>query len=381
MEIWKGGRVKRRSFELSPSKLNNLKFCPCFTQGPVGLPGKMGLASHDLLELKAKEVLEKNISPEELDWPVAFSAHDVTLEHEQIEDVRWGLETIFNLIRTLGLKDPIEVEEWGTVMDSDLIEIMNAKLDIACGKYVFDYKSGEMYDYKPQMCSYGLQRMQTRGLEDSIVVEVYGKKRQYKECRITAKEAEAEIAPIRKAYFDPNKQPSKNEFCGWCSQSKTCKEVLNSVAMVPIGSGEPENRGQDYIKTLLAKPQKDLTIDELAVLKPYADVVGSWAQRVKDSFRDGLIDDSRKTIGDYRVREDKGRFIVTDINKAFKLSGLTPAKFIQACSVSLPKLAIMYAQKYSVSKKYAREQIERLLTPILEREESIFKVVKSKGKN
>ena len=97
---------------------------------------------------------------------------------------------------------------------------------------MFDLKTGEERDYRPQMAFYALGLMQRHG-EDAVEVhEVYSRSRKAKVYEITREEAEGVVFPLHLAVKDKGKQPSSNEYCSWCANRATCPALAEKVKML-----------------------------------------------------------------------------------------------------------------------------------------------------
>ena len=97
---------------------------------------------------------------------------------------------------------------------------------------LFDLKTGEERDYRPQMAFYALGLMQ-KYREDAVEVhEVYSRSRKANVYKISREEAEGVVFPLHLAVTDKEKQPSSNEYCSWCVKRATCPALAGKVKML-----------------------------------------------------------------------------------------------------------------------------------------------------
>ena len=160
-----------RHAERGPSKYPQYEQCPCFETGPVGAAAKQGTYEH--------EVLEKMLNGE------SIQTDDATLDK-----VGWAYEFVLEMAKNYGVsaKD-LQIEEEVHIVDADMNEITYGTLDIAFLEFIFDYKSGEIRNYKPQMACYALGQMQARGLKKVTIFELYGRYKKPVEYELTMEEA------------------------------------------------------------------------------------------------------------------------------------------------------------------------------------------------
>jgi hypothetical protein len=101
----------------------------------------------------------------------------------------------------------------------------------------------------------------------------------------------------------------------------------------------------------------------------------TWAETVRARgmalAREGAIP------AGYRLQQRRGRRMITDMTAAFARSGLNPEAFLEACSISLPKLVEQVAAARCIPKAEAQRDLDQRFADLIEKAEPITALVKA----
>jgi hypothetical protein len=100
-----------------------------------------------------------------------------------------------------------------------------------------------------------------------------------------------------------------------------------------------------------------------ATLKQYVKKLTSVAEWIEDAAL--KMSNENKEIPGYTRVIESGRKTISDIDKAFQISGMKPEDFFSALTVSLPKLGKAYAKVSGMKEKDARREIEGRLNEVI----------------
>ena len=326
---------------LSPSSFPGLALCPCFQSSGGSAATERGSAQHALLEHCLKSGFTKvGQAKKEFTKPV---------DTEGLSEVQYALDYILEFTT-----NEREVEVKLSLIGEDFEEITFGHADVL--EYfpeeerclLIDYKSGEEHDYRMQMKVYARMAMDKYGVNECKVVELYGRKRWYKEYTLLYRET-AEVLEIVARVQDPQKQPQPCEKCNWCRHFKTCEAVTQHVLAGVVeynerkGAEDEKFRAKVYVTDLSKKlagydaskiedpRQMQLLLDLLPVLK-------KWTDSIKQHIESRIIKDGVEVPGYKAVTTTKESLSKDETLAVFHASGLSPEKFTECCTVGITKL-------------------------------------------
>ena len=162
----------------------------------------------------------------------------------------------------------------------------------------YDWKTGQTYDYQPQMAAYALGNM-TRFFEPEWTCYIiYTDQNRVEEFRFTMDTATEIVQRIIAAYNDPNKEPLNCQYCGWCSKKTTCPKIVKPAAQTLRVVNDEVSI--DTLRTQLADPEKLGKF--LLACNIFKDVLWDWA---RDEAKKRIIEGEK--IPGWRVSVAKGR--------------------------------------------------------------------------
>jgi hypothetical protein len=341
-----------RHAEISPSSFPQLELCSCFETGEVGEAAKKGTYEH--------EVLEKMLRGQPVEG----------VEDDVLEKVTWAYEFVTEMAKRYEVSPgKIEIEKEVHVVDENMNEITFGTIDIGFLEFIFDYKSGEIRNYKPQMACYALGQMQAKNLRTVHVFELYGRYKKAVDYEINIDEASGIVNSIYWAAKDQKKKPKKNSYCKWCRFGTSCPEITGDVKKV-VASLPDTPLTATMLGKLVKKPVTDLKPAELEKLMPFVETVESWAGAVKDHLK--KVIESGEKIAGYKMKEKIGSQFIKDHAEAIKLSGMDEADLKEYMTISVTNLSKALAKKDGITQKAAKEEIQMRLMPVLDRKKSSF---------
>ena len=161
------------------------------------------------------------------------------------------------------------------------------------------------------------------------------------------------------------------ETCLWCGKKATCPALCTFLSQV--GTAWPTPTGKLLDLTAPATPEMRANRQILAGL------METWAESAKKANTAAVIEDGVEIPG-FRLMKRSGSMKIRDTGRALDLVGLSTDHFIQACSVSLPKLSDVVAGVMGISRGDAREELEQKLKDVIEKEQDIVYLQRAKEK-
>ncbi len=239
---------------------------------------------------------------------------------------------------------------------------------------VIEYKSGDRHhDYKPQVAAYALALMSARARVKSVRGHIlYGRTRQTDCYSFTREEAGSIVFPIIEARQNPDRTPAPCEYCGLCGSRLTCPAITGRVLAVAEVRDWREELPSMRDPASITDPgimARALTLAKFVEI--WADAVRS---RATDLARSGTI------LPGWKLQDRRGKREVADLQAAFNRSGLTAEQFIAACTLSLPKLADVWATARAIPKAQATRDMEAALADlVVEATPSVCLVAERRG--
>ncbi len=109
---------------------------------------------------------------------------------------------------------------------------------------LFDLKTGQKRDYKPQMAFYALGLMQKYNERQCEVHLVYSKYKEADVYTITREEAEDVVFHIVDSVKNPNKKETPCDYCNWCARRGECSELTEMVKIIIKEDFDCEDMGK-----------------------------------------------------------------------------------------------------------------------------------------
>lgn len=118
----------------------------------------------------------------------------------------------------------------------------------------YDWKTGQTYDYEPQMAAYALGNM-TRFYEPEWTCYIiYTDQNRVEQFHFTMDSATEIVERIIRSYNDPEKQPTSCQYCNWCAKKSVCSQVVKPTEQTLRVVNKEVSL--DTLKTQLADPEK-----------------------------------------------------------------------------------------------------------------------------
>jgi hypothetical protein len=96
-----------------------------------------------------------------------------------------------------------------------------------------DLKTGiQRYHYYYQMAAYAYGNMEAHFCEEWTCYLIYCDQKEVVEHKFTLDQAKTIVEGILNAYADPNKQPTRCDFCSWCAKKDVCDQMVKPVVEV-----------------------------------------------------------------------------------------------------------------------------------------------------
>jgi hypothetical protein len=162
---------------------------------------------------------------------------------------------------------------------------------------------------------------------------------------------------------DPNKVPQANDYCKWCKFILDCPAVnkrIGTVTTLFCDMPKPEK---------ILNP-KDMTPAEMSIALTFARAtLKQYLKKLKavaDWLEVAALEMSEKNnIPNYARVIESGDKSVPDIDKAFRISGMSKEDFFSALKLSLPKLAKALAKATGQKEYDARKEVEGRLNEVI----------------
>jgi len=347
------------STKLSPSKLDYLALCPCytssFTSSPAAERGK-------LLHLAVETGDLSEVEPEDVKY--------VELCQEHMKSTTNKAKA---LAEAAGEKDIQEFKE----VKLEIIPGSNGIIDwmlVAAGvAFIEDWKFGEepplpaKENYQLMAYAYAVMKsdFDIHEVRVGYYMPVLELSSQHTYKRIDLEKMELIFISLQARTDDPEKKPQPSpRACQWCGGKATC-EALTAIAvkvsMLPV---------PDQLNPALITKPADLTAAMVL-----ANVVTDWAKQAKAHCTKLAVEDGIETPG-FVIKSRAGSKKVIDNVRAREIlegEGLSPDDVLAAGSLSIPKLTDVLSAKVGTTKKAAKETIvTKLETIIVENERSVY---------
>lgn len=109
---------------------------------------------------------------------------------------------------------------------------------------LFDLKTGNRRNYKPQMAFYALGLMQQYDEDKCEVHEIYSRTQDANVYVFTRDEAEKIVNGVAGLKRDPNRKETPCEYCGWCARRADCGALMENAKKVLNEDFDSEDMGK-----------------------------------------------------------------------------------------------------------------------------------------
>jgi hypothetical protein len=219
---------------LRPSNLPKLAVCPCYESNPVAGPAA-----------ERGTLLDTAFRAELLGLEERFVIAN-KLTADEIAAVGWAV----SMVRAMSGRERVLARE-----DDCRVYVLNlsgtADAIVPARLMHFDLKTGARRNYREQMAAYALGLMWAHFVSEWTAHLLFCDQREIVTFKFTYDEAHAIVDAVVRSFFDPNKQPSPCEYCGWCAKADTCPARLALVGHTLTVT----DTGFDF-DALLADPEK-----------------------------------------------------------------------------------------------------------------------------
>ena len=348
-------RKLEHSKNLSPSSFPALAHCIFYdsTSRKISF-GETGKSEHKLLEVALTNgfvALSQALDPKEDNL-------------EALDRVKFAYEII------CGETYERYVEEKLTLYDEDGKEITFGTADVvgfgkADGKpllKILDYKSGDVVDCRLQLFCYALAAMQRFDCDRAECFAIFGRLQYVRKWEVTRGTATALIHALIKQKInrsDVTDKHNPNRYCKYCEHlTKGCPVIAKIITS--ITEAESNWKLENY------KHETNVCRNGEVAGKMYrlANLLIKYSEHVKEDVKSFMQDGN--DVEGFELAERTGKKSVPDIVAAFKAVEVDGLKFMSACTLSIPKLAKVYATEKTLSLKIARKEVESDLGKLIE---------------
>ena len=171
----------------------------------------------------------------------AFNA----LPADEQEAVEWACNEV---LRISGLSEEwpkgrdlvITDEEFLKVTTPGINHIGTMDCHIPSKQIIFDLKSGQIRSYAQQAAAYCYGIMEREFADSYEAVMVFCDQRESVHYKFTFQEAQSMVEEVLESVANPDKQPSRCEYCNWCANKASCPVILQPTAEIRQIVANPE---------------------------------------------------------------------------------------------------------------------------------------------
>jgi hypothetical protein len=155
--------------------------------------------------------------------------NDNNLSRDDAKAVKWAIKQV----KAIAGDDEIISQEDMLKVQTPGIEHIGTE-DVRVPKRITscDLKTGIQRDYYAQMAAYAYGNMESYFCDEWTCYLIYCDQKEVVEHKFTLEKAKAIVKGILDAYADPNKQPSRCDYCSWCNKRDICSELVKPVIEV-----------------------------------------------------------------------------------------------------------------------------------------------------
>lgn len=341
----------------APSSFPKLAKCACFTPEPGGKIAERGSVRHlawgDLFRFGGDE-------------PARVLDRHPTLTIDEREGLEWAAEYV---AATATSEEPLQLEQRISILDDDWNELTFGTLDAAAGPDLFDLKWADA-EYDEQMICYALGRMQETGRNLINVHILFALQKRVRKFTVTLERATDCVTRIIASVKDPARQPTPNDYCGYCANRLTCP-ALNERAQT-VAAGREDWGLENYHASQITSPV------EMAKALTLARQLKDWGESVEYHAKLMVRQNGVKLPG-FKLIEKQGKRDCTDIATAFRLLGLPQEKFLECCTLTYGAAEDAVAEFQQIKKTAAKKTVEEKLQSVTERKPTTYELRKEKS--
>jgi len=197
---------------LRPSNLPKLAVCPCYVSNPEAGPAATRGSALDAL-FRAR--MQGDLNQAEMFYQPSV---------DDFAAVEWAVNTLRALFADsliLTHEKDCRVVIPGFENPGTADALIPDKLAHA------DLKTGAMRNYREQMAAYALGLMDAHFAAEWTAHLLFCDQREVVTLRFTYAEAKTTVEKVVAAYYNPAKQPTPCDYCGWCAKTETCEARLS----------------------------------------------------------------------------------------------------------------------------------------------------------
>jgi hypothetical protein len=375
-----GGAIVRHHPTLSPSSFQAIMECACFQS--KGSSADTGAGDEIHKYCAALVSAAHTHEPIDLD--------NVNLDTATQEDCVYMVKEALDFIRSNIPSAYIEIEKGVTLYDDSLNVVTYGTRDIGAHNQdfvvVLDWKScldydAEGKDHHEQTECYALCDMREHGIKKALCIEAFVKPRKLHPYWRTYDQCAATVECVVARRNDPNRKPQACFYCKLCDNLLVCPAVNKRIAVIDACFPDLVSMEDNYTPEKITDPEimSSAMVFAQSTIKPYAKRLVEMAERIETA---ALSFSEKKNIPAFVRVIKNGTKKIKDIPKAFLLSGIHEDLFPQALSLSIPKLAEIYANENGLTIKDGRKKLEGILAPVIDPGESktVLTFDKSKAK-
>lgn len=289
--------------------------------------------------------------------PVEWS----TVDQTERENIEWAFEYI-----KLNSHSKIHVEERGRLLDDNFEQITFGRIDawsFAClndqsAVDLFDYKSGQMRDYRAQLIAYALILLEKLGCQRCRVHCVYGRFRRVQKFEITRQDAWDWVNRFLAQVRDPSKSPVACDYCAFCADRLTCPARIQQVNA--IAKGRPDWALENYHSSQITDPK------EMSKALKLARRIKDWCEAVEYHARKMALEKGMSLPG-FKVQNRAGRREVHNLSLAYQRCGLPQDVFLKCCDLRFGELEEAFATTHGMKVAAAKRELSTRLGDLVER--------------
>ena len=155
--------------------------------------------------------------------------NDNNLSKDDAKAVKWAIKQVKAIAgdeQIISNEDDLKVQTPG-IEHIGTEDVRIPKKQASC-----DLKTGIQRDYYAQMAAYAYGNMESYFCDEWTCYLIYCDHKEVVEHKFTLEKAKSIVEGILDAYADPNKQPSRCDYCSWCNNRDICPELVKPVVEV-----------------------------------------------------------------------------------------------------------------------------------------------------
>lgn len=262
---------------IRPSSLPKLQECRCYVSKPASSEAAARGTALDAIIRDAWMSCKKSVTLSE-PW-TSKDTEACTYALQQLSLLSHG-EFVETREEELQAVVPVDRVKAGT-MDA---------LCVAEG-WLADFKTGQIYDYAPQMAAYALACMDAYFADEWKSYLIFIDQRQVVAHSWTRAEAEQLVTGI----VNKPQVPTLCDYCKWCGAFETCSLIKKSAEELLEVSATSKPTADDKGKKKLLPEFEELKNDHAAAhaFLTKLSIVNDWADLLKRAIREQLSDDEK----------------------------------------------------------------------------------------